>query len=275
MFRRLPSLLLLVLFAQTLYGFAKPADGTLRFELYQGYLMVVHGSAGPLKGLNFLLDTGASPSVLDTRLASRLHLERSPARVRVVGGMAEAEVAIASDLVLGPVERARLPVQIEDLSFLQKALPVRIDGIVGLDTLGQSSFVIDYVAREIHFGAYSRMPFSVPLRFKGGLAVVEVEVNRVRAQLMVDTGASALTLFARGTGTVKDLKVSQSIGEFTHKEVTLRSLRLGGTEFGQEPASVVLGEPQGSDFDGLVSPAVLGMRRVAFDLDRSILEFSR
>ncbi len=41
----------------------------LRFDLYRDYLIVVQGSAGPVKGLNFLLDTGASPTILDRQVA--------------------------------------------------------------------------------------------------------------------------------------------------------------------------------------------------------------
>jgi hypothetical protein len=57
--------------------------------------------------------------------------------------------------------------------------------------------------------------------------------------------------------------------------VTVRSLKLGDTDFGREQASVVLGKWQGHAFDGLVSPAMLGMRRVAFDLGRGVMGFSR
>jgi hypothetical protein len=39
------------------------------FDLYRGYSNVVRGSAGPEKDLNFLLDKGASFTVLDRRLA--------------------------------------------------------------------------------------------------------------------------------------------------------------------------------------------------------------
>src|ERR1700744_2487218 len=77
------------------FGSPPPVEGTVKFDLYQDYLMVARGSAGTLKGLNFLIDPGASPSVLDPRLAQKLHLLPSPASIAVVGGSVQAGAAIA------------------------------------------------------------------------------------------------------------------------------------------------------------------------------------
>ena len=148
-------------------GAREAMEGTVGFDLYHGYLIVARGSAGPMKGLTFLLDTGASPTVLDPRLARKLHLEQFPASISVLGGSVQAEAAIVPSLNFGPMQRDNVPVLIEDLSFLQKALPVRVDGVIGLDVLGQSAFVIDYASREIHFGPSAALPNSLPLRMEG------------------------------------------------------------------------------------------------------------
>jgi len=265
------------------FGSPPPVEGTLKFDLYQNYLMVARGSAGPLKGLNFLIDTGASPSVLDPRVAQKLHLQQSPASIAVVGGSVAAGTAIVPSLNLGPIRRENLPVLIEDLAFFQKALPVRIDGVIGLDVLGRSAFVIDYGARQIHFVSHAVLPISIPLRLVQGLAIVDAEVNDMPARMLLDTGAPSLLLFASSMpGPVKELKVSEgrrssdAIGEFARRQLSLHSLRLGQAEFGQTPACVVQ-DPNhnGRGFDGLISPAALGMRRVVIDLARGELGFSR
>jgi hypothetical protein len=265
------------------FGSPPPMEGTIKFDLYQDYLMVARGSAGPLKGLTFLIDTGASPSVLDLRLAQKLHLQQSPASIAVVGGSVQAGTAIVPSLNLGPIRRENIPVFIEDLSFFRKALPVRIDGVIGLDVLGQSAFLIDYGARRIHFGFHAVLPISIPLRLVQGLAIVDAEVNDVQAHMLVDTAASSLLLFSRSMpGPVKELKVSagqrssDAIGEFARRQLTPHSLRLGLAEFRQTPACVVQDPShEGRVFDGLISPAALGMRRVAIDLARGELGFSR
>jgi predicted aspartyl protease len=264
-------------------GPRQPIEGTVKFDLYRGYLMVARGSAGPVKGLTFLLDTGASSSVLDPQLARRLHLQRLPASISVLGGSVQAEKSVAPSLNVGLMQRENVPVLIEDLSFLQKALPVRVDAIIGLDVLGQAAFVIDYATREIHLGSLPALPDAIPLHMAGGLAILDAQVNNLPARLLLDTGASSLFLFARSTpGAISDVRVSavqqssNTIGDSERKQVKLRSLRLGTTEFAQEPAFLVPdGSNGGHPFDGLISPAGLGVKRVAIDLARGEAAFSR
>src|SRR5271156_5891553 len=111
------------LFTVLLLASEPPARGygnqseKVHFDLYRDYLIVVRGSAGPLKDLNFLLDTGASPTVLDRRVAEKLHLDQLPASISVVGGSVEGAQATAPTLEVGPVHRDNLHVVVEDLSF--------------------------------------------------------------------------------------------------------------------------------------------------------------
>ena len=56
----------------------------------------------------------------------------------------------------------------------------------------------------------------------------------------------------------------------------LRSLRLAETEFGREPAFLIRAPgDRGRDFDGMMSPAALGISKVAIDLERGVMAFSR
>jgi predicted aspartyl protease len=252
---------------------------TLKFDLYRDYLIVAQGSAGPLKGLNFLVDTGASPTVLDRRLAQKLHLEELPASIAVLEGSVQAGQAVVPALHFGPLETENLPVLVEDLSFFQKALPLHIDAVIGLDVLGQTPFEIDYPSREIRFGSFSLPSNSLPFEIKAGLPIVNAELNHVSLHLLVDTGASALVLFGQSTPRpISPMRVSavNSIGETERKQVMLHSLRLGEIQFGQEPAVMVRNRTDGNhDFDGLMSPASLGITKIAFDRERGRLSFSR
>jgi hypothetical protein len=177
------------------------------------------------------------------------------------------------------LKRSNLRVVTADLSFYEKVLPVRIDAVVGLDVLGQRPFVIDYPARVIRFEPVPSLQVSVPLRFDQGLAVFDAEIDHTSVHLLFDTGAGSIVLFnkatLRSTGT-KDTEESRKTAASEEKKVWLRTLRLGAEEFGQKPALLTRNpKPSQLDVDGLMSPAALGISRVAVDLKAGVLAFSR
>jgi predicted aspartyl protease len=256
---------------------------TVGFDLYRGYLIVARGSAGELHDRNFLLDTGASTTILDRQLALALSLSEAPGSVAVLDGRVHAGKASLPSLEFGPLRKTELPVLTEDLSFLEKGLAVRVDAVIGLDVLEQSAFVVDYPRREIRFGPLPSLANAIPLRLKEGLATIDAEMNRAAVRLLVDTGASSLILFeTRLPSSVAGLEngiVRESTnlnGTFTRKEVRLQSLKVGETDFGRTPAFVVHDRRDtGRDFDGLMSPAALGIKTVSLDLTRGVVAFSR
>jgi predicted aspartyl protease len=255
---------------------------SVRFDLYKGYFTVLHGSAGPAKNLNIFLDTGTSPPLLDSRIAKKLHLHGTePARIAVLGGRVPGEYAILPSLRIGPMQRSNLQVVVADLSFFQKFVPFHIDAIVGLDVLDQKPFVIDYSARTIRFGATPVLPVSVPLRLDRGLAVFNAEIGHTPVRLLLDTGASSLVLFTKATAQTSGVKVDallgqEDIGKFENKPVWLRMLKLGSVEFFKEPALLTLNpRPSQFDYDGVISPPVLGFSRVAVNVEAGTLAFSR
>jgi hypothetical protein len=113
---------------------------------------VVHGSIDGITNLNFIVDTGAVPSVLDNRLAGRLHLANETGQLSLFTERVDSRRAVVRDVRLGPVHVARLPVVVQDLSLAASVLGTRIDAMVGLDLLGHVPFTIDYQAKEIAFG---------------------------------------------------------------------------------------------------------------------------
>lgn len=61
-------------------GQEMPSQGPTKvsFQLHRGYLVIVEGSIGNLGKLNFLVDTGAYPSVVDQKIAHVLGLAEQP-----------------------------------------------------------------------------------------------------------------------------------------------------------------------------------------------------
>jgi hypothetical protein len=243
----------------------EPAE-TVRFQLYNGYLIVAHGSMDGKK-VNLLLDTGATAAILDAKLASKLHLhsEDAPGIVRLDRRTPAGETILPS-LEIGPLHRTNLRVMTADLSFYEKVLPAHIDAVVGLDVLGQRPFVIDYPGRVIRFEPVPVLQVSVPLRIDQGLAVFDAEIDHAPVHLLLDTGAGFMTLFNK----------TERYAPSSDRKVWLSTLRLGAEEFGQKPALLTRNpKPSQIDFDGLMSPAALGFSQVAIDMQAGVLAFSR
>jgi Aspartyl protease len=58
---------------------ATSKNSELPFRVSSGYLIEVEGRIGTQNGLKFLLDTGATISIVDSRIADKIKLERRPA----------------------------------------------------------------------------------------------------------------------------------------------------------------------------------------------------
>ncbi len=247
----------------------------LTLKLYAGYTIVVRGSIGGLEKLKFLIDTGAVPSVVDRRIAHRLRLVGPKDRVSVYNQNVETQVVVVPSVELGPIRAESLPVLVDDLSFVEKGLGVRIDAIIGLDVLGLSDFCIDYEAKKISFGRSGDPSPSLVVPFQAGPGpmFVRMEVQGQPLRLMVDTGAKNLVLFenrVRGRLPVLPVLGQETAanlgGVFRTRRVRLAEARLGRKEWGGLTAYFmdVLADAR-INFDGLLGITSLGFTRVAFD----------
>ena len=252
--------------------------GVVRFELYQGYLMVARGSIGPLKGLHFLVDTGTSTTLLDSQVANKLGLEGKSEDVNIIffKGRVQSTHSWAPSIELGPLRVFHRPVLVQDLSVFGDAVPVHIDAVIGLDVLGRSPFEVDYRNSKIYFGRLPHFPISASLTKEQGLAMVNVEVNHATAHLIFDTGASSLLIFgSRIPKVFAGLKTHRRgrNASSEQNEVHLRSLHLGQTEFAWQQAILMESRDEGGrEFDGVLSPAALHIDAFTFDLVRGALE---
>ena len=135
-------------------AFALGADkpGELPFKLVQGFGIVVRGEIGSTKDLNFLLDTGAVPSVLGQRAAAQMGIRGERGSLTLLNKESQAEYVTVDDVQLGWIRAARLPMVIVELAHLEQRLGTRIDAIIGLDMLVGQDISIDYKHRKITRG---------------------------------------------------------------------------------------------------------------------------
>jgi len=252
-------------------------DNSVPFVLYRGFSIVVRGSIGGIKGLNFIIDTGAVPSVVDNRISRRLGLVGQSDQVSVFARTVPAQRVVLPYVDVGPVHATGIEALAQDLSFIERSLGVRIDALIGLDVLGTRSFSIDYAGSCLWFDS---LPYGTevwsPIVEGDSFAVIEIELNGIPARLMVDTGVKHLILFeSRAPGLfaknrIQSEKVSSNIGG----KVQLKQVRPPLAMMGHIPLAVgsvfLLETPADLSLaiDGLLGVATLKPVRVDFDTER-------
>jgi predicted aspartyl protease len=254
----------------------------LPIQLYLDYLVVVEGKIGNLEKLSFLIDTGASPSVIDQRIATALGLTRTVGKMDLANKTVQTELASLPFIEVGSARAEGLPVFVQDLSSIEKRLGRRIDAVVGLDILGKSSFSIDYKTKQLRFGPVERTRSTVSFETGTPFVIIEVRLHNRPVRLLVDTGASALMLFqSRVTDPLllvagRTSKTTNLGGDFQRQPVQIPGTRLGKEEFGPLTGFVVADHgDDGRNFDGLLSVRGLHLEEIGFDFENHKISWKK
>ncbi len=101
----------------------------------------------------FVLDTGASGTVITPKLANELKLNLSSfdGTCRGIGGDAEGHLATLDQVSVGGVNAEKHPVVVVDMSKISPKCHLIPDGILGYPFLKQFEFVIDYPQEKFAF----------------------------------------------------------------------------------------------------------------------------
>ena len=247
------------------------------FKLYRDFAIVARGSVGQRGGLNFLIDTGSSSSVVDVSLARKLRLVTSPREISVFGTTVVTEEAVLPSLQLGPLQVALLPVVVQDLSYFRDIFSVHVDAIVGIDVLSRSSFTVDYEARKLIWGPVEPLSYRLSCDPRFPYPTVRLEIGDRTLRVFVDTGAKELALFENRTGAIPGSPVVREetrttlAGPVVVKTVELHELTLGTTHWAQREGSLM----KGSLFDGTLGPKWLGAKRISFDAELKVISWEQ
>jgi Aspartyl protease len=250
------------------------------FSLRQGYMIVVEGRVADLDRLNLVIDTGTNPSMIDKSISDKLSLKGSQRGLSLFNKDLASETVMLPDLELGPLHRVNLAVMVADFSKIGKELGIRVDGVIGLDVLGASSFTLDYQKNRILFHA-SHERHSTSFAAGPQFITVNLKTGGKDLRMLLDTGTPQLILFndslrnldydwLAATGTGQNIS-----GTVAYGTIILPSAKLGSEDFGPQRASVVASQKSAeTSYDGLIGVAFLRPKQLSFDFDRQILGWS-
>jgi len=254
----------------------------LPIHLHWDYLVVVEGSIGNMQKLNFLVDTGAYPSIVDQKIARHLGLAEQPATVNLTTKTVQSRLVVLPSITLGPVHAESLPVLAEDLSFLKTAVGQKVDGVVGLDFLRKCNFTINYRTKEMIFGAIDTLTFSASFDTALPLVTIRTRFQNRQLRLVVDSAGADLTLFQ---SRVHDTSAFQALdagvatdarGPFHRRKVRVPEVYLGTETIGEQIAFVVDDRrDHGVNFDGVLGVRGPQFRKIAFDFEHGRFSWER
>lgn len=168
-------------------------------------LVIVEARVGASGPLHFLVDTGASSSVIARdRLAETGLSAGGRTGATAQGGEIEAETVRGAVIRLGAIEIAPRSIAAIDLSGLSAGLGRRIDGIVGRELFEAWVVTIDYDTRRMTLFAPRERPRgrrAIAIELREGTPFVAATLRqgrqRVAAPMLIDTGATgAATIYA-------------------------------------------------------------------------------
>ena len=242
------------------------------FQLDHGYLIVVEGRIGDLTGLKFVLDTGVTTSVLDSKIAAKLKLSGRPNHVVNFGKIVPVESSTIPEVQFGPVQARNVEMFIGNLNTFSE-FAQGVDALIGVDLLQLNNLIFDYDTRRVLFSPIDHNIQRAQMRPEPTCFTVRVQVQGHPINLLLDTGSEGVLLYEdRIRAHVPGLRMEPGIKKVTigrrmnAKLVTLPEMRLGPTVM--DGRVLLMEGPPGKTLegiDGYIGIAPLHPTRIAFD----------
>jgi len=202
------SILLLAIVALpgTIAAQVKQTNKIINFRLRDKYLIVVQTTVNGAGPFSFLLDTGATHTVIDPSLARQLQASViGEASLTTVSDVRKDRLVRLKQVRVGDSEVSELGAIIDNLEDVKLKIP-GIRGVLGEDFLSNFDFLIDYKKHILIFDenapAGERCRFETMGHYHGApttnRVLIEAELMNVsggKVELQLDTGAKMPELF--------------------------------------------------------------------------------
>jgi predicted aspartyl protease len=156
---------------------------------------------------DFVLDTGADTTIVDSSVAQRLSLASlGLVQQMTLAGMQNLNCAAMRTLAASSAHVENFAVLVQDLTGLRK-IDEHIVGLVGQDFLAHFNYVLDYRKRLLRIELANELRDSVegdrvPIEANGKRMMVASEaqsVGQVKLRLSLDSGATSVVLLRRAS----------------------------------------------------------------------------
>lgn len=151
-------------------------------------LLIVTASVNGVQG-RFLLDTGASASVISSEFTTRLGLSTWGFSA-VTNIEKELRMARVTSLQIGKEVYRDFCVVVLDLSHYARVLEAPVDGVMGVNLLKQSPFSIDIGGACLSLNITGLNGSQVPIAVKNDGLYMDVDIDGIDSIFRVDTGAN-------------------------------------------------------------------------------------
>jgi len=228
--------------------------------------------AGQPEPLRFIVDSGASESVIDLRAARHLGLRLGEKR-RVLG-VGGATTGYAVRGCAGRIGSQTLPEQLLglDLAPLDASCGGRVDGLIGADFLRDRIVQLDFRARRLRFyqpSESTRLRGEIlPVALRAGAICLRVAVNAGPACWMrVDTGCNSALEWAGRQAFSTDRAAASIALSATRRPTIETTVRFGSRQIDRVPTTCHP-RPLFAGESGLIGTPLLSRFTVTFDLPR-------
>ena len=197
---------------------------------------------------SFLLDTGATSTMLSPTLVKRLRLSNAGSAVQETATHAGRVALVRASLAVGSVARPEVEVIATPLDAVQ-ALDHRIVGVLGQDVLRSSNWWLDYEGSVLVADTEGRylargLGERVAVHWQAERPAVDVLLpDRKSLRLVLDSAASSPLLFREVAGTSASAdgwaRLTTHFGESRARQVMVGPLRVGALVVASFAAAMV------------------------------------